>query len=250
MVRDEAAHVQASGRGRIADVEVRRIVQAFGLGGVREVRFLPAGMMNRNWRLRTDAGVFALKEIVDVPVPEARRSLVTVHALAAAGLPVCEPRPTVGGDVVAEVDDAGFFCLLPWVDGEHRRGTDLDVGQARELGLLLGRIHRALADAGLGPVDMRPRAKVGSPEAAAAEADRFLRLISALPCAEPFDAAAAEALERRKELLAVHAGDRPGDEVARGPVGWTHGDFQPLNLLWRDGRVVAVLDGDRLGVRP
>ncbi|AQZ62968.1 hypothetical protein BKM31_17190 [[Actinomadura] parvosata subsp. kistnae] len=142
--------MQARGRGRIADVEVRRIAQAFGLGGVREVRFLPARMMNRNWRLRTDAGVFALKEIVDVPVPEARRSLVTVRALAAAGLPVCEPRPAVGGDVVAEVDDAGFFCLLPWVDGDHRRGTDLDVGQARELGLLLGRIHRALADAGLG----------------------------------------------------------------------------------------------------
>lgn len=35
-----------------------------------------------------------------------------------------------------------------------------------------------------------------------------------------------------------------------GPQGWTHGDFQYRNLLWADGGLVAVLDWDRLGVRP
>jgi homoserine kinase type II len=35
-----------------------------------------------------------------------------------------------------------------------------------------------------------------------------------------------------------------------GPSGWTHGDFQPLNLLWCDGNVTAVLDWDRVAVRP
>ena len=33
-------------------------------------------------------------------------------------------------------------------------------------------------------------------------------------------------------------------------MGWVHGDFHGLNLLYRGGRVVAVLDWDRLGVQP
>ena len=51
-------------------------------------------------------------------------------------------------------------------------------------------------------------------------------------------------------LIAAHAAQRPADEVPRGPLGWTHGDFQPLNVLWEAGRVTAVLEWDRLAVRP
>jgi hypothetical protein len=38
--------------------------------------------------------------------------------------------------------------------------------------------------------------------------------------------------------------------VSVEPCGYTHGDFQYLNLLWNQGRVSAVLDWDRLDVRP
>lgn len=64
--------------------------------------------------------------------------------------------------------------------------------------------------------------------------------------------AALGALERRKLLIAEYAGQRPADadEMPRGPVGWTHGDVQPLNVLWQGGSVSAVLDWDRLGIRP
>ena len=34
------------------------------------------------------------------------------------------------------------------------------------------------------------------------------------------------------------------------PCGYTHGDFQHLNILWAKGRISAVLDWDRLDVRP
>ena len=37
--------------------------------------------------------------------------------------------------------------------------------------------------------------------------------------------------------------------VWSGQAGWTHGDFHDLQVLWDDGRVSAVLDWDRLGVR-
>ncbi|WP_211264061.1 phosphotransferase [Streptosporangium amethystogenes] len=248
---DEAVQGQVLVQGRITGSELEQVVKAFGLGQAHRVMFLPSGMMNRNWCLETSEGVFALKEIADVPVPKARRSLNVLQALAAGGLPVCAPHLTASADTVAEIDGRSY-CLLPWAVGSHRAGTELDVGEAAELGALLGRIHRELAAPGTGlePVVERPRAKVTRPEAATAEADRFLCAIVGLEVPEPFDIAAAEALERRKALIAAHAAQRPVDEVPRGPLGWTHGDFQPLNVLWEAGRVTAVLDWDRLAVRP
>lgn len=114
-------------RGRITDSELEQVVKAFGLGCVRQMAFLPSGMMNRNWRLETPEGVFALKEIVDVPVPKARRSLNVLQALAVGGLPVCAPHLTASADTVAEVDGRSY-CLLPWRCGPRsaptrRRGT-------------------------------------------------------------------------------------------------------------------------------
>ncbi|MFF7081249.1 phosphotransferase [Streptomyces lavendulae] len=222
---------------------------AFGLGAVSDRRFLAHGLMNRNWRLATAAGVFALKEITDVPLPKVRRNLAVLVDLAREGIPVPAPLSAANGDLVAEVGGHGY-CVLPWVDGEHLQGTDLPLDQVRDLGALLGRLHEGLRRHGPGPVpEQAPVAKVRD----VTEADRAAAgLLSRLPSAPvtDFDKAAAEALYDRRRLLARYADARPDGEVAAGPYGWTHGDFQYRNLLRRDGRVVAVLDWDRLGVRP
>ncbi|MFI6002232.1 phosphotransferase [Streptomyces sp. NPDC051366] len=223
--------------------------RTFGLGEVHGREFLAHGLMNRNWRLETSAGTYAVKEITDVPLPEVRRNLAVLVDLAREGIPVPAPLPADGGELVAEVGGRGY-CVLPWVDGEHVQGTDLTLDQARELGAVLARLHEGLRRHGPGPVpEQAPTAKVRG----VAEADRAaVALLGRLP-ADPvidFDKAATEALHDRRGLLARHAGARPKGEVPAGPYGWTHGDFQYRNLLRQDGRVVAVLDWDRLGVRP
>lgn len=96
----------------------------------------------------------------------------------------------------------------------------------------------------------RPRAKVTAPETALAEADRFLGAIAQLDAPDAFDQAAARALRQRQKLITVHADQRPADEVPRGLWGWTHGGFQPLNVLWGREAIAAVIDWDRLGIRP
>jgi homoserine kinase type II len=237
-------------RNTAIETELPLLVEAFGLGEVRSVTFIAEGLMNRNWRIEAGAGVFALKQIIDVPVAKARRSLDLLTVLAARGLPVCAPRPSGHGEPVVEVGDHSY-CLVGWAQGGHRQGVELEVDEAAELGVLLGRFHHGLAETPLLPTPAQsPRAKVTAPEAAVAEADRFLALIGALETGEPFDLATLQALEQRKVLLAEHAAHRPANEVPRGPFGWTHGDVQPLNILWHEGMVAAVLDWDRLGVRP
>src|SRR3984893_2500377 len=45
---------------------VAEVVSWFGLGTVTGVRELPEGLMNRNWQVRTPAGVVAGKQVQDI----------------------------------------------------------------------------------------------------------------------------------------------------------------------------------------
>jgi homoserine kinase type II len=231
----------------------RYLTRAFGLGAIRRTVHLAEGLMNRNWRVDSEVGRFVLKQVLDVPFATARRNLAVVARLHKGGVPVCPATPSSAGDLVVEIGDRGY-CLFPWVEGEHRHGTDLDIKQATDLGALLGRIHSALNEADiLRALPAKPdsvRASVDSPWDAVAEADRFLGVVAAMDEPSAFDQRVVELLEQRKVLIEKYAVSRPGDDVPLGPFGWVHGDFQHLNVLWRDEGVVAVLDWDRIRVKP
>lgn len=65
--------------------------------------------------------------------------------------------------------------------------------------------------------------------------------------ADSFDELARHRLLERRSLLEQHVGRRPPHG---GPVGWVHGDFHPFNLLYRGDAPAAIVDWDRLGVKP
>lgn len=228
------------------------VADSFALGPLRNVAFLPSGLMNLNWRVEGTRTTAAVKRLLDVKAETAARSLSVIGYLADADVPVPVPLNTKSGDMIMEVDGRAY-CALPWVEGTQPAGAELTVAQAGSLGAVLGRIHvglgPAVAKAGLGELGTAVRSRVPGPAIAVGEADRFLTLIGSLPEPERFDLDVVPTLHRRKELLAHHSHERPAGGAPLGPVGWTHGDFQPLNLLWRDGQVAAVLDWDRVGVR-
>ncbi|MBC2873637.1 MULTISPECIES: phosphotransferase [Streptomyces] len=66
---------------------------------------------------------------------------------------------------------------------------------------------------------------------------------------DSFDELAEHRLLERRALLERHAHRRP-PPAATPARGWVHGDFHPLNLLYRDAEPAAIVDWDRLGVRP
>ncbi|MFM9538653.1 phosphotransferase [Streptomyces turgidiscabies] len=235
----------------VLDEDLPTVADAFDLGEVTEApQYLADGLMNRNWRIGTSRGRFAVKQIIDVPLESARRNLQTLSALAAYGVPVCKPLTSGNGDPVAEVGDRGY-CVVEWVDGVHVRGTELSLDQATDLGERLGHIHQSLAANAPALVPAQPPlAEVTEVRQATESADRYLATIAALGSPTAFDRDVADALEQRKQLLAKYAGLRPASDVPAGPYGWTHGDFQYRNILRRGGQVAAVLDWDRLGVRP
>ncbi len=237
---------------RVPADDLHAIAAAFQLGTIHEVSYLPTGLMNRNWRLATDRGVWALKQVTDVPLATARRNLRTVIALHANGVPACPPRLTTEDDPVLQIDERGY-CLLPWINGTHPTGPELSLDQARELGAALGRIHDALQrcapTTGLPATVTRPTACTIQPDTALAEANRYQAAARAANSGR-FDKLVIELLDYRKLLVDKHSSERPIDEDPHGPFGWTHGDVQYRNVIWQDGRIAAVIDWDRIRVRP
>lgn len=233
----------------VDEEDLARLATAFGLGRIHASTYLTTGSRNHNWRLSTDAGDFALKQLLDVPPGDARRSAWAAAALHHRGLPICPPALTTDADPVLELAGRAY-CLLPWIDGHHPAGHELSLTHAAGLGAVVGRIHQALNDpaTGLPPVSAAPPEDATTVEDAIAQARRLQQ--TAVDAGSDFDRVVTKTLDQRIALLMEYAWARPSERVPHGPYEWTHGDLQHRNVLWRDDQIVAVLDWDHLRPRP
>jgi Ser/Thr protein kinase RdoA (MazF antagonist) len=214
---------------------------------------VPRGLLNQGWRITTETGRFFLKHYLarDTADPAViLRQHRATQALARLGVPAAAPLPDAYGHTVTAAGGARY-ALFPWVEGRHREGTELTEAQSRRLGALLGRVHTALARI------LPPPHPGRHPSAHPSRTyDRIERLLALVRRHRPhddldaaFDALAEHRLRERRALLRQYAHCRPPD--AYGVVnGWVHGDFHPLNLIYRGAEPAAIVDWDRLGVRP
>lgn len=211
------------------------------------------GLLNRGYRLTTTRGTFFLKQHLDAPtsdhatIARQHRATERLHAL---GVPVAPALPDAEGRTVAQLG-GDCYALHPWVDGRHRDGAQLTEDGSRRLGALLGFVHTCL-DRVLGVAGVHPAAReYGSadPEDTFRLIDELLALARARRHRVAFDELAEHRLVERRRLLAAHAHRRPA-AAAPAAGGWVHGDFHPLNLLYRGAEPAAIVDWDRLGVQP
>ncbi len=237
-------HVQGTDRERLGAV-----LDGFGLGKVTSARVVAEGLMNRNWAVGTSGGerVF-VKQVLDVGREQAVRQHAATRALAALGVPAAAPLALPGGGTLLD-RDGGLYAVYQWVEGSHVPGTRMTAGQAGELGGVLAGLHRGLARV-MEPAAPAMRMKVADPGKAEAAINAFAAVIDGRETRDEFDRYAAAQLRERRALLDAVRGDRPDPDVPWAPAGWVHGDFHDLNVLWERGRVAAVLDFDRVAVKP
>ncbi|WP_432832953.1 phosphotransferase [Dactylosporangium sp. CA-092794] len=214
---------------------------------ITRVAVITEGLMNRNWRVTTAAGVWAVKQLLDVGPEVARQQYRAAATLAGLDLPV--PAPVLAGDDSVVFIDGAAYAVLPWVTGVHRAGHSLTLAEAAALGELLAALHLALADV-LEPAPDRLLVPVTDLPTARAKINRYLSLIGQQATPDNFDRYVEAQLHHRRRLLEQATHLHPAGETLVGPCGYTHGDFQHLNILWNKGRVSAVLDWDRLDIRP
>ncbi|MCP3819335.1 phosphotransferase [Streptomyces sp. A3M-1-3] len=218
------------------------------------------GLLNRGFRLVTTRGHFFLKHHLDGDRTAIRRQHRATARLGALGLPVAPPVPAADGDTVA-VLDGNHYALHPWVEGRHRGGAQLTAVESRRLGALLGVVHTCLEQVMGAQEDRRHTVRQqpgGDPGCDPGRADprQTFALIDELLVRargrrprDSFDELAEHRLRERRTLLELHAHRRP-EAGAEPATGWVHGDFHPLNLLYRGAEPAAIVDWDRLGVQP
>ncbi|WP_425556296.1 phosphotransferase [Kitasatospora nipponensis] len=229
---------------------IARVLRRYRAGRVLEAQPVAEGLLNRGYRVTTSTGGYFLKCYVEQAT--ATRAAITAQhratgALHARGLPTPPPLADRAGRTV--VDCAGRrFALYPWVTGNHLTGAELGLSQCAELGALLARLHGALTQV-CAPVVQPLALPTADPHRTTVLIGELTGLVRRRRPYDAFDRLAERRLAERAELLAAHRHRRPAP-VAVGPSGWVHGDFHGLNLLYREGRVAAVLDWDRLRVRP
>ncbi|TXL91687.1 phosphotransferase [Streptomyces sp. IB2014 016-6] len=238
-------------------------------------RPLAQGLLNRGYRLTTTHGTYFLKHHLDGDRESIARQHRVTRRLQTLGVPVVPPvRDTEGGTVA--VVGGHCYALHPWVDGRHRTGAHLTPAASWQLGSLLGVVHTCLEQV-MKPVadrlghggtrdGTRLGARIGaqgSPHDAAGDgvyasavpADTFALIDELLALArgrtpgDGFDSLAEHRLLERRTLLELNAHHQPppGAETA---TGWVHGDFHPLNVLYRGTDPAAIVDWDRLAVQP
>ena len=203
---------------------LRLVLAAYGLQDVRPYR-VDAGRNNEHWYVgaglvlrrygpfRSDAAIDYEHEVLG--------------QLRERGWPVAAPIPSDAGRMVV-VDDGRRYSLFPRLAG--RRGVPERPRQPRELGRLLGRLHRDLAALlVVGPPDTFPRV-LEMP------ADPAWQRLDAL------DDPVLKGLIRRKlgevRTAAGSAACRQLDEQL------VHGDWHDGNILYQGRTVSGILDLD------
>jgi aminoglycoside phosphotransferase (APT) family kinase protein len=188
---------------------------------IRPLIRVHGGFANRMYRLDTDDGSFAVKEVnlVDRRWDHHFEDVFRFERAAfAAGIPMPEPI------------SAGRHAIVHrWVDGEKVPEAPVPEAFAFEIGEILARIHAL-------DVEWSHPSNQGRPSR------DWPRLAErAAETRQPW----ADELTSQVETLLAIARFVDTCELP-GPVVLTHGDIQPWNLLSRDGRPV-VLDWELSG---
>ncbi|WP_335934154.1 phosphotransferase enzyme family protein [Streptomyces sp. PTD5-9] len=225
-----------------------------GVGRLLSCEPVAQGLLNQSYRVSTTRGSYFLKHHLDASTGD-RATILRQHRairrLQSLGVPVAPPVEDIDGDTVTEVGGR-CYALHPWVEGLHRAGDRLTVADSWRLGALLGSVHTGLERVMGAPPEPAGRSgKHPSPD----PVDTFALIDELLAAArgrrrrDCFDELAEHRLLERRALLERHADRRPPAPDAPA-TGWVHGDFHPLNVLYRGAEPVAILDWDRLGVQP
>ncbi len=239
------------GRQTFDPDELADVLSRYELGRIEQIRVYPHGSRQApKVRITTSTGRFLLKR--RAPGRDDPRRVAFAHGLlfylADSGYPVSPPiRCRAGGDSLLAIDGR-MYELFAYVRGDR---DDRSPASAAAAGEALGLLNRLLFGHRL-PRGVKAGPPVGTYHAAAAVREK-LQLV-------PMTVAAWDPATDRGGLQRIctallrayrEAAHRVGEAGFAGwPKGVIHGDWHPGNLLYADGRVVAVLDFDSARLEP
>ena len=211
------------------EIDLADTLKHFGLRPLDQGHGLEGGEDNVIIAVATDHGTVVVRRYELTPPELVDAELELVDFLAAEGYPTPPPLHTVTGARMMDVERP--IAVFPFVEGATPDGTDADL--AAELGDLLGRLHVLTSD-----WDDRRLRRIDRIRLLRDGAEREWRLTGGAD----FKQELLEFLQTRATYLEA--------TLPRLPAGTLHHDLHHLNVLVRDGHVVAVLDFDEVNHGP
>lgn len=202
---------------------------------------LADGMLNQSWRILVDDH----DRVLRIGRRERTVEQVVYERVAARMWAAVVPQVVVAEFADVPVVDGRALTLFPFVDGEPGATVDGRL-RARNLAPLIARMHRVSLDVGLPQrpgftsMDEEPR-WFGWARTRLALLERFGDGGEVTGPIDVVDRATADLDDRLDEWR------RAGRLDLRATV---HGDLNPRNQLYRDGRLVGLLDTDDCRVEP
>ncbi|MEU1940885.1 phosphotransferase [Streptomyces sp. NPDC020125] len=215
------------------------ITLAYGIT-VRSVRRLAAGHGTTNYTALGPSGPLFVKQYpATADLAQEEAAIALAEDAVTGGVPVPGVLRTLGGRTVAVV---GQRCLSVWEYLPGRTGDMSCAVRSRAAGNMLSRIHARFAEHPvLGTSSRLIRTWAGTgPDAVRERITRLLDMIAARPEHDDFDRRTMAILRERLALAhrlpaLVHGLPPLTSQVI-------HGDYSVPNLVFRDDRLVAVLD--------
>ncbi|NUZ05414.1 homoserine kinase [Piscinibacter koreensis] len=197
------------------------LIAGLGIGELRELHSVPAGIENTNYFADTTGGRFVLTLFERLARDELPFYLRLMEHLAERGMPVPRPRPDRDGNLVLELHGkpAAVVDRLP---GAHHLAPD--AADCASLGAMLARMHLAGADFPLQQANLRGL------DWCTATAP------SVLPFLDP------EQRDLLQHELAYQHGVAASAAYAALPRGAIHADLFRDNVLFDDGRLSGIFD--------
>lgn len=202
---------------RLSFDQVDALLEPFGLAPARGLEPVPKGSVNSNYFVDTDRGRFFLRVFEEQGPEGAGYEMRLLGHLAAHGVPTPAPLTAAGGACFVTLGDKPV-AVFPAVRGDELCQARVTPETSRAAGEALARVHLAGASFG--------ERRAGRFDAAG--------LMARLDAVVPTDLSEPGLLPRLRAELG-----RPLPDLPFGPI---HGDLFRDNVLWQDGRIVALLD--------
>ena len=211
---------------RLTDDDARAIADALDLGTPRALTPIAAGTINSNFALDTDRGRWFVRVNEGKAAEDVAWEAALVVDLAAAGLPVPEPRAAADG--ARYVEHHGLLVsVFAWQPGSHRAPAEVSASDAAAIGDVLARLHVA---ASARPVDTWREGIY--------QFDAIVERYAGFRGSH--DPALAHAIDvLGDELTWLTAQEAVRHAAGHGVI---HNDLFRDNVLWDGDRLVAILD--------
>lgn len=222
-------------------VQVKHLCKNCGLGDPRkELQAVSGGLLHRMWRLDTNQGVFAVKQLnpVILQKPHIRESYRLSERIAgemaARGIPAVAAIEC-NGDPVQEVGEHTLM-VYRWIEGKTLLPEQVELEQGRVMGTLLGQMHALKLEIAALPQPEWEHLRVDDWDLLTVHA-----YDAGISWATPIRAVMHKLIEWSK------LSEQAGEQLSSTYVV-SHRDLDQKSVIWQDERIPWLIDWEAAGL--